>query len=690
MHANFLGSLFTLFAGLFFASAYGCYQTSETFVSSTTVIFLQNLISWSLLLPFTLKNGLQYLVTPNFKLILLRSLFGLGVLSCISFAVQTTTLTNVTLLNSAAPLFIPLLSFLWLKEKINHALWPSLILGFMGIAIILHPEKTAIQIGLFAALASGILSALLTIAIRKLAKEPFNRMIFYYFLVFWIGTLPFFLFNPENPPPIAWLYIFLAALFMIAGQFSLTFALRKASPQIVAPCMYSIVIFSLLIDAIFWHITPPLLSIFGILLVILGGAITARLQGKKKAIILVEPIGSGALFKQTAHAMGYQVIAIYLYSKNHYLLDYHTTTKNLEDHCDQIFWGNDLVNILLQIKRLPLSIQGCIAGNEGGVEFAEQISLSLKLPCNPKGSAKALKDKGLMREVLKKSALFCPDFIVCSSQKELETWMDAHEFPLVIKQPKGAASSQVYICKNSNELISHFQEILSSKSFYETQAKNVVAEEYIDGIEYIVDTFSDGEKVHITDIWRYTKENTATVNNRCVYTISMPLEESPITTYAKKIVNLFQVEKGASHIEIKDDPRKGPTLIEIGGRLAGAGIPEMVKNNSNCDLYRATIEVFTKGKTKIPDPIIFKKHMAIVHFSVNQRGIVQQILGIDQIQKLPSYVQHKLHIKPQDFVEETTNLPTHPGVLFLAHSNRHQLLQDIEKARELFVLDFAP
>ncbi len=407
------------------------------------------------------------------------------------------------------------------------------------------------------------------------------------------------------------------------------------------------------------------------------------------AVILVDPVSSGRFLKQTAHAMGYKVIVVYPYSTFYYSSVYGLTRESLCEECDQIIWEKETSKILAFIQSLNFSIKGCIPGNEGGVEIAEKIACSLGLLSNPRGSANVLKDKSLMREVLIKNNLSCPRFAICLSEEDVKEFAKEHSFPLVIKTPRGVASAQVFICENLKQLIHYFREITTKENPFEEKERRALIEEYIGGPEYIVDVFSDGKRTHVTDVWLYEKENTPTFSNRCVSSISIPLTDPAIQklqSYALILAKAFQIERGPAHIEIKEDPRKGPTLIEIGGRLAGALLPEIIRQNSNLDLYQSTIEVFTKGTTILPDPIIFKKHLAIYLFSSSKSGVIKNILGLDQIQKLPSYFSHTISVKIGDHISETTSLSTHPGKLFLANADRDQLLQDIERAKKLFVL----
>lgn len=280
MSHKILGSFLGILCAFEFSCMLACCQGAQQFVSTGTLIFFQSFLSWMFILPFIYIKGISSLQTSHLGLLIIRSLFGLASLLCLCLALQTENLTVVTLLNNAFPLFVPLIAFFWLKEKIKHRAWIGLLIGFIGVAIILQPQATSLTTGLIFGLSSAVFSALLAIALSKLSKEPFHRILFYYFLIFWIFTAPVYGFSFEIPPFFAWIYIFLAAVFTVAIQFTLTLALRKTSAQAVAPLMYLSVVFSAIINFIKNETLPTLSTLIGICMIVAGGLITSWIHNK--------------------------------------------------------------------------------------------------------------------------------------------------------------------------------------------------------------------------------------------------------------------------------------------------------------------------------------------------------------------------------------------------------------------------
>jgi biotin carboxylase len=411
-----------------------------------------------------------------------------------------------------------------------------------------------------------------------------------------------------------------------------------------------------------------------------------------KAIALFDPVGSGELLKSAAKELGFKVVAIFTQPTKSFENLYHTTEQSLFHGCDEIIFANNKEEILQKIKSSKFIIEGACAASEGAVELADQIADALNLWRNRLELSKARRDKGEMRKALKKSGLSCPDFTICYTEQEAIQFASAHQFPLMIKTPQGVMTSQVYECNDRETLIQNFHRIFGKANIYGGIATYCVLEEYISGTEYILDTFSDGNSVRVTDIWVYEKIDSEIYKNIYYNAFSLSLSDpafKPLIDYAIRVAELFGIERGPAHIELKDDPVQGPTLIEIGARLSGGGIPQMIKKYTNFDPCRASIDVFVHGKTSIPSPIVYKKHLAIVCFPQMKGGKVKNIGGIDFIQQLSSYDFHRLSVKEGDTIPPSTCLASIPLMGFFAHADRDQLLKDVSSAHQLFMIDYA-
>jgi drug/metabolite transporter (DMT)-like permease len=281
MASSVLGISLATLSMLFFSILYSFYKACSPYLPNTVIIFFQGFCSWLIILPFALKGGVKELYSPKLFLIVLRTICGLLGIYFIAEAMKMISLSEVILFNNAAPLFVPLILLLWQKVKIPHKLWIGILTGFAGIIIILRPGFGDINAGVIFALLSGLCSSLLLVITRQIAHEPFIRILFYYFLVFWVALTPFLFTEWKQPPTFVWLFLACSAVASILAQLLFTSAMRHAPSHEVAPFIYMGVLFSGIIDWIVWHDKPDWISLVGMLVVCLGGVLTLVFSRRK-------------------------------------------------------------------------------------------------------------------------------------------------------------------------------------------------------------------------------------------------------------------------------------------------------------------------------------------------------------------------------------------------------------------------
>lgn len=239
-----------------------------------TQVFFRNLVGVIFVLPWILKKPSE-LRTKNFTYVVIRSLSGLATLFFLFLAIQKISIVNTTLLSNTSPFFVPFILWLWLKSPIEHKLWPGVVIGFLGIALILNFDRNIFSVGGIYALLSGVCLALTTVALRltsrRLSLFPY---LFYFYLISLIGTVPFTFFSFKVEGYVALLALIGIGFCSIGGQICFYFALRNSKAQYMAPFSYSAVIFSGIFEWLIWRTAPPPLSYVGILLIMGAGVWT--------------------------------------------------------------------------------------------------------------------------------------------------------------------------------------------------------------------------------------------------------------------------------------------------------------------------------------------------------------------------------------------------------------------------------
>ncbi len=266
------GIIYILIAWLLFTLMTIATRYASVRISIPTVLLFQNAIGFISVLPWLGVHGWGLLHTERFGLILLRSLVSVVAIAFSFFAVQRTSLVDTMLLQNASPLWLPFVVLLWRKIPINHSLWPGLIGGFVGIVLILQPGKELIQLGSIFALIAGMLQSVNMVSLRLLSYTERNHTVmFYYFLISVLVSLPFSLYQWTTPNFKEWGEIALVGILFTLGQWAFMRAFHNAKASQLGPFCYSAVVFAVLIDWALYGQIPGLWTWIGIALVCAGG-----------------------------------------------------------------------------------------------------------------------------------------------------------------------------------------------------------------------------------------------------------------------------------------------------------------------------------------------------------------------------------------------------------------------------------
>ena len=413
-------------------------------------------------------------------------------------------------------------------------------------------------------------------------------------------------------------------------------------------------------------------------------------MSSQKTVILVDPLASGAILKSIAKSMGYTVFAVYTLNIEKHL-DAYGLREVVAQDTDRYYFSSKVDQFLSSPDLAPGEICAVIAAAESGVLFADELAWKLGLRCNDYALSQARRDKFEMRKAVSARGLRCPRFQKCTSQADLDAFMRDSSFPVVIKTPMGAGANLVFVCHNFAELVDGFKQITSSRNLFGLTSDYAVIEEYINGEELVVNLFGDGQEFHATDLWTYDKINLGNRRNLYYNAIQKNGEEAyweKAIAYAVEVARSVGIKLGPAHVELRMHEGE-PVLMEVGGRLPGAGFPELCRLGSNFDTSAATIEVFVKGQVDVPKPVVFSHAVGVAFCPIESGGTVSRIKGLEEIKRLPSYRGHELLAAPGAKVKATVDLPTTPLQVHLGHPKPAQMRSDMNATHELFGLEFA-
>jgi S-adenosylmethionine uptake transporter len=200
-----------------------------------------------------------------------------GVLAALATLASIICFTHLSMAEAFAlifimPLAVTTLAVVFLKEKVTVGGWMAVAVGFAGVLVVLRPGFQAIGIGHIAALATGLISSVLSVLLRYVGPDEKPISLFgagqlFPLVVFALLMIPGYV----APAPVQWIFIGLYAVMAGVGNMLLMFASRLAPASRIAPTQYSQMLWGILFGYVFFGDGIDLVTIAGIALIIGAG-----------------------------------------------------------------------------------------------------------------------------------------------------------------------------------------------------------------------------------------------------------------------------------------------------------------------------------------------------------------------------------------------------------------------------------
>lgn len=245
-------------------------------VPPLVTLFFQYCLSFLIFVPAAVKSGRVGLRTEHLGLHIFRSLAGSFCQLLFFISVKSIPLLDSVLLSNAAPLFIPLVVYVWTRKKVQPAVWLSLLVGLVGVILIIKPGPQMFSNpASLIALVSGLMSAIALVATNKLSDtEPPTRILIYNFGISTLLLIPVC--------AAAWKPLTRHEVLLMLGvgfayamtQYFIIEAYRHATAPELSPFNYTVVIFSGLLGWWFFGNVPGPGAIAGTVLICAGGILS--------------------------------------------------------------------------------------------------------------------------------------------------------------------------------------------------------------------------------------------------------------------------------------------------------------------------------------------------------------------------------------------------------------------------------
>lgn len=216
------------------------------------------------------------------KLLFFRGLSGAASMVLFFSALHFMAIGSAVTLRYTAPLFVALLSVLFLGEKIRWIQWFFFLIAFGGVVMVKGFDTSISFLGFGIVILSAVTSAITYMFISRIGTRDHHMVIINYFML--IATLAGAigcLFEWQMPHGIEWLQLLSLGVLGLIAQVLMTKAFQIGPAYKIAPYKYVEVIFSLGFGiAVFFDIYS-FFTLIGIVMIVLGLVLNAIYKTKK-------------------------------------------------------------------------------------------------------------------------------------------------------------------------------------------------------------------------------------------------------------------------------------------------------------------------------------------------------------------------------------------------------------------------
>ncbi|MFJ8214497.1 ATP-grasp domain-containing protein [Streptomyces sp. NPDC096033] len=337
------------------------------------------------------------------------------------------------------------------------------------------------------------------------------------------------------------------------------------------------------------------------------------------------------------------------------------------------------------LRRLAeLSPALVVAGQEPGVPLADLMSEMLGLPTNGSALSAARRDKYLMIEAVRKAGVRCARQFRSDDADAVAAWAREQDGRPVVVKPLAASGAQgVSICADPEQARAAARAVLGTVTMYGETNTEVLAQSYLAGTEYIVDTVSCRGERYDAGVWRYDKRRRGArnVSHRDVLVPPDDPVVAELTAYTHDVLDALGIEFGAAHAEVMMTP-DGPALVEIGARMNGAMHPGFDDWCCGADQARASALAWLRpeefGEEFAGRTYRRLREAFVYHVATDLTGDVDHVdtSVLAEIEALESVLAVTVKPGPGDRLRPTVDLPSSPLTVHMAHADTAALARD--------------
>lgn len=271
------GILFMIGSVLCFAIVNAIAKT-HSHIPVHELIFFRSIVSFVFAAAYVKHYGISFWGNNKFWLIM-RGLMGLIALTLFFSTVMHMPLASASTIQYLSPVFTVLIATQLNQQQVKPIRWLFFAISFVGAAMIKGFDARVSVFWLMIGIASAFFAGLAyNSIIRSKGTDHAMTIVLYNPMVAIPITGLWCMFHFVSPTGWEWLWLFLMGVFAHAAQYFMTIALHSDVASKIAPWNYFGAIFAVIIGYFFFGEEIYLLSFFGMLLVVTGVILNAKVK----------------------------------------------------------------------------------------------------------------------------------------------------------------------------------------------------------------------------------------------------------------------------------------------------------------------------------------------------------------------------------------------------------------------------
>jgi biotin carboxylase len=403
-----------------------------------------------------------------------------------------------------------------------------------------------------------------------------------------------------------------------------------------------------------------------------------------RVVAIVDAYSTARYFAPLFHAQGYRCVhvqsaptipAVYVRSfRANEFADHVVHSGSLADTVGELAWFR------------PTAV---IAGIESGVELADQLSEAMGLRTNGTALSPPRRDKFDMVETIKAAGVAGAAQVLAGDRDTLLSWYEAAgRGRVVVKPVRSAGNDGVFFCDDDEQVLAAFTALVDTDSALDLHNDAVVAQEYLLGVEYYVNTVSLDGVHYVCDVHSTRHMNVNGVRDLLAGSHLLDRrgpQQDQLVDYVFTVLDALGVRNGPAHTELKLT-EDGPRLVETASRICGADLPVLVGKAIGESQLEWTVDAYVnpdRFAERCKQDYVIRDQAICVNMVSPRSGTLTGYPKMDQLRALESFHDALVRVQPGGRISRTVNDFTYPMLVHLLHPSKAVLLRDYATARYL-------